>query len=84
MTLSVDLITIEMEDFDVNLEVDFLRKKKKKKKKKYSIIDYFYQRVTFKVVSGKKFSYKGRQLVDHKMHLLFGSLSHKNSEVKRA
>ena len=77
MTLSVDLITIEMEDFDVILEVDFLRKN-------YSIINYYYQRVTFKVVSGKKFSYKGRQLVDHKMHLLFGSLSHKNSEVKRA
>ena len=63
VTLSVDLITIEMEDFDVILEVDFLRRN-------YSIIDYYYQRVTFKVVGRKKFSYKGRQLVDHKMIII--------------
>ena len=77
VTLSVDLITIEMKGFDVILEVNLQRRN-------YSIIDYHYQRVTFKAVGGKKFSYKGRQLVDHKMHLLFGSPSHKNSEVKRA
>ena len=55
VTLSVDLITIEMEDFDVILEVDFLRRN-------YSIIDYYYQR--------KEFSCKGRQLVDHKMIII--------------
>ena len=63
MTLSADLIKIELEDLDVILEVDFLRKN-------YSVIDYYYRKVTFKAVGGKKFSYKGRQLVDHKMIII--------------
>ena len=41
VTLSVDLITIKMKNFEVILEVDFLRKNN-------SIIDCYHRRVTFK------------------------------------
>ena len=55
VTLSVVLITIEMKDFDVILKQNNL------------MIDCYHQRVTFKLVGGNKFSYKGRPLLNHKM-----------------
>ena len=60
VTLKVDLIAIEMKDFDVILGMDFLGRNN-------AIIDCYHRKVTFKPSNGEKFSFKGRSLLNHKM-----------------
>ena len=60
VTLRVDLIAIEMKDFDVILGKDFLVKHN-------AIIDYRHRRVTFRPNGGEEFAFKGRSLLNPKM-----------------
>ena len=60
VTLRVDLIAIEMKDFDVILGMDFLGKHN-------AIIDCRHRRVTFRPNGGEEFAFKGRSLLNPKM-----------------
>ena len=60
VTLKVDLIAIEMKDFDVILGMDFLGRNN-------AIINCYHRKVTFKPSNGEKFSFKERSLLNHKM-----------------
>ena len=59
VTLKVDLIAIEMKDFDIILGMDFLGKHN-------AIIDCYHRKVTFRPESGEKFAFKGRSLLNSK------------------
>ena len=60
VTLKVNLIAIEMKDFDVIFRMNFLRKHN-------TIIDCYQRKVTFRPESGKKFDFKQRSLLNSKM-----------------
>ena len=60
ITLKVDLIAIEMKDFDVILGIDFLGRN-------IAIINCCHRTVTFNQNNGEKFAFKGRLLLNHKM-----------------